>query len=276
MCHFGLANEWPITRSLWRSFRCSLFNFLPSPPIVAGGDSDEKSSLIHKISSARSFKYIQYIPLFLFFLLWVIHTSSSTPPYPSNSIIIMVLGFGSKSRKKGKGSDTPHVVRMSPSLPEMKSQGIPWPANLVDVAAIRQSPPPDQRQVQGAAKVSFSSPDRSAIPFHRPFRMSPSKSTSAAENGRPSIASIYMSHPPSAYPTSQIRSPTSLSLSSKQSTSHRRVRVAPTFNLMVRFRQYNRPFACHSRFMWRVYRSLARKEPERWVLPYFRCKVTIL
>ena len=149
----------------------------------------------------------------------------------------MVLGFGSR-KKKGKGEE--RTVRMSPSLPEVRAQGVPWPSDLVDVAAIRQTPPPD-RPAQGAAKVSFSSPDRSAIPFHKPFRVSPTKSMGAAENasanasaeGRPSIASLYMSHPPSAFQPAQMRSPTSLSIRSKNSHGQRRSRVAPTFNLMV-------------------------------------------
>ena len=145
----------------------------------------------------------------------------------------MVLGFGSRStKKKGKGGEE-RVVRMSPSLPQMSQQGIPWPSDLVDTAAIKQASPPD-RHAQGATKTSFSSPDRSAIPFHKPFRVSPSKSMGAVENGRAGgpIASLYMSHPPSAFGTKPgERSSTSHSHRTRQ--SQRRHRVAPTFNLMV-------------------------------------------
>lgn len=145
----------------------------------------------------------------------------------------MVLGFGSRSSKK-KSKDEDHVVRLSPSLPEMKSQGIPWPSDLVDVAAIRQAPVPESPPAQGAAKVSFSSPDRSTIPFHKPFRVTSSKSHSAGDGRQGTIASLYMSsHPPSSFSGQQERAPTSHS--HRTLHSHRRSRVAPTFNLMVCF-----------------------------------------
>lgn len=139
----------------------------------------------------------------------------------------MVLGFG--SRKKKKGDDAP-VVRPSPSLPEMSSQGIPWPQDLVDINDIRHTPPSGQ-PARGAAKTSFSSPDRSAIPFHKPFRMSPGKSPSADAAGGGPIASLYMSHPPSAFSVQQQQKTRAHDTRSRH--SQRRSRVAPTFNLMV-------------------------------------------
>ncbi|THH02463.1 hypothetical protein EW145_g6745, partial [Phellinidium pouzarii] len=147
----------------------------------------------------------------------------------------MVLGFGSRSsKKKGKGSGE-HVVRMSPSLPEMSTQGLSWPSSLVDVASIRETPP--QTPAPGATKVSFSSADHGAIPFHRPFRVSSSRAPSLNEGGRSAgpIASLYMmSHPPSAFsskpPTERAGTPHSTR--TRHSRSQRR-RVAPTFNLMV-------------------------------------------
>lgn len=170
----------------------------------------------------------------------------------------MVLGFGSRStKKKGKGGEE-RVVRMSPSLPEMSTQGIPWPSDLVDVAAIRQSPPPD-RPTQGATKTSFSSPDRSAIPFHKPFRVSPSKSANTRENGGPNgpIASLYMSHPPSAYGTRPSER-ASTSHSNRTRHSHRRHRIAPTFNLMARICSFYEEVFAYIAFRLLVHKAQGR------------------
>lgn len=156
----------------------------------------------------------------------------------------MVLGFGSRStKKKGQGADD-RVVRTSPSLPEMSSQGVAWPSDLVDMASIRHMP----QQVgapPGATKVSFSAQDGNVvIPFHRPFRGS--ISSKSAPNARDTvrstgtIASLYMSppgHPPSAFGTrTQERSGTPHSSRTRHSHSQRK-RVAPTFNLMVAGKQ---------------------------------------
>lgn len=146
----------------------------------------------------------------------------------------MVLGFGSK---KKKGGDE-HVVRVSPSLPEMSTQGLSWPSDLVDAAAIQQAP--FQVPARGAARVSFSTPENGAIPFHRPFRTSIAKSPALNGNGKNagpntgSIASLYMSsHPPTAFGAKpENRASTPRSTRSRHSHSLRR-RVAPTFNLMV-------------------------------------------
>ena len=154
----------------------------------------------------------------------------------------MVLGFGSRSAKKRATDPGPRVVRTSPSLPEMSSQGVAWPSDLVDIASIRQTPP--QTPAQGAAKVSFSTSEGNVvIPFHRPFRGS--ISSKSASNGREAvrsagtIASLYMSHhPPSAFGGKQPieRSTTPHSARTKHSHSLRK-RVAPTFNLMVAGKQ---------------------------------------
>lgn len=155
----------------------------------------------------------------------------------------MVLGFVTRSskRKSKVGADGAHVVRVSPSLPEMKSQGLSWPSDLVDVAAIRQTPP--ATPAPGAAKVSFSAPDAGAIPFHRPFRrasVSQSKAPSIVDgivpgHGRPpgGIASLYMSQPPSAFSARSVeRSGTPHSTRTRHTHSQRK-KAAPTFNLMV-------------------------------------------
>jgi hypothetical protein len=57
-------------------------------------------------------------------------------------------------RKPKKEPESPRI-RTSPSLPELNSQGIPWPEDLVDINAIRQEPLPEAVPPQGAAKTSF-------------------------------------------------------------------------------------------------------------------------
>ena len=54
--------------------------------------------------------------------------------------MVLGLSFGKKSRKAKNGGP---VIRPSPSLPTLHSQGIPWPENLVDtsvVHAVRREP----------------------------------------------------------------------------------------------------------------------------------------
>ena len=108
------------------------------------------------------------------------------------------------------------------SLPDVTSQDVQWPADLVDVAAIRHTPPPEP-QLQGAAPVSFETDERGTTPFHKPFRRFPGRSH---DGGDRSISSIYMSHPPSAFHTSISSGPTTR-------VGQRRTRVPPKFNLMV-------------------------------------------
>lgn len=102
------------------------------------------------------------------------------------------------------------------SLPDITSQDVQWPEDLVDVAAIRHTPPPEP-QLQGAAPISFQPHEPRTTPFHKPFRRF------LGHNGDQSISSIYMSHPPSAFPSS---GPTTR-------VGQRRARVPPKFNLMV-------------------------------------------
>jgi len=126
-------------------------------------------------------------------------------------------------RRKPKKEDTP-LIRTSPSLPELNSQGIPWPENLVDVDALRRLPPPDS-PLQGATKASFGGIDHVPILFHKPFRASPGKL-----NGGEAISSLYITSPPSAfekYENRRSNTPTTGRF------SHRRARIPPTFNLMV-------------------------------------------
>ena len=106
------------------------------------------------------------------------------------------------------------------SLPDITSQDVQWPEDLVDVAAIRHTPPPEP-QLQGAAPISFQPHEPGTTSFHKPFRQFLGRSH---DSGDRTISSIYMSHPPSAFPLSP--GPTTRA-------SQRRTRVPPKFNLMV-------------------------------------------
>lgn len=106
------------------------------------------------------------------------------------------------------------------SLPDITSQDVQWPEDLVDVAAIRHTPPPEP-QLQGAAPISFQEHEPGTTSFHKPFRRFLGRSHDGADR---SISSIYMSHPPSSFPSSS--GPTSR-------VGQRRARVPPKFNLMV-------------------------------------------
>lgn len=107
------------------------------------------------------------------------------------------------------------------SLPDITSQDVQWPEDLVDVAAIRHTPPPEP-QLQGAAPISFQ-PQPGTTPFHKPFR----RFLGRHDSGDRSISSIYMSHPPSAFHTPS---------GPAARVGQRRARVPPKFNLMVSLR----------------------------------------
>ena len=125
-------------------------------------------------------------------------------------------------RKPKKVPDTPSI-RTSPSLPELNSQGIlPWPEDLVDLAAIQQSPQSDVVPPQGAAKVSFQR-DQGPISFHKPFRPS-----TASDGTRKPTVLFMPKNSPSAFDK------TVRPLSAAR-YSQRRARIPPTFNLMVSF-----------------------------------------
>ncbi|KAG1746013.1 Septin-domain-containing protein [Suillus paluster] len=134
--------------------------------------------------------------------------------------------FSFRRRPRTLDSTVPQL-KTSPSLPELHSQGIPWPENLVDVAVIRENPTPvpERHPHQGAVKSSVSCSDRAPIPFHKPFRLIAGQ---PAENGS-KISSLYMSHPPSAF--GNWRSSTTTVSSTRR--SHRKNRAPPAFNLMV-------------------------------------------
>ena len=120
-------------------------------------------------------------------------------------------------RKPKKEPDSPGI-RTSPSLPELNGQGIlPWPEDLVDLAAIQQIPPVPP---QGATKISFQT-DRGPISFHKPFRLSTEKDGA----GKP-VAFFTSKNPPSS---------NNLRPLSTARYNQRRIRIPPTFNLMVSF-----------------------------------------
>lgn len=129
----------------------------------------------------------------------------------------MFRGFRKKAVREPVEVPTPRT-----SLPDVTSQDVQWPEDLVDIAAIRHTPPPEL-QPQGAAPVSipFQTDERGTTPFHKPFRQFLGRSR---DGGDHSISSIYMSHPPSAFQTPSGPTPR---------VGQRRTRVPPKFNLMV-------------------------------------------
>lgn len=134
-------------------------------------------------------------------------------------------------RKRPRTADSKPQLKTSPSLPELHSQGIPWPENLVDVSVIRELPlasDSERYSRQGAVKSSLPSSNHTPVPFHKPFRL---VSGQPVENGSKSkISSLYMSHPPSAF--ENWRSSTAPTSSTRR--AHRKNRTPPAFNLMVR------------------------------------------
>ena len=122
-------------------------------------------------------------------------------------------------RKKAVKEPVEEPVRKT-SLPDITSQDVQWPEDLVDIAAIRHTPPPEP-QLQGAAPISFQPDEPGTTSFHKPFRRFAGRSH---DGGDRSISSIYMSHPPSSFPANS---------GPATRVGQRRTRVAPKFNLMV-------------------------------------------
>lgn len=143
-----------------------------------------------------------------------------------------MFSFRRRSSKRGSEdkSDGPQLNR-SPSLPKLPSQGIPWPANLVDVASIRQDPPLPGESQPGARKTSFQGVDRAPVSFHKPFRGHAAQSTDSQINNGGTISSLYTSNPPSSF---EIWKASTMSPPSKRPSQRKTQRLPPTFNLMVR------------------------------------------
>lgn len=163
--------------------------------------------IIHYFSNTLVFLCL-YSPACFFFFFFSIYHFLQIPS--------IMFSFRRKSKKEQDS------VRNSPSLPELSSQGIPWPENLVDVKEIRDLPQPT---TQSATKPSFQGSIRSAIPFHKPFRNASGGRVAAKTAGAP-ISAMYMTSPPSAFDNR--------ANGTGRQYSQRRSRVPPTFNLMVR------------------------------------------
>ncbi|KAK7469270.1 hypothetical protein VKT23_003755 [Stygiomarasmius scandens] len=134
-------------------------------------------------------------------------------------------------RRKKTAPPEPTRIRGSPSLPELASQGIPWPESLVDVSSIREddtsSSYHNQPRKPGAAKTSFQGHDRAPIPFHKPFRPPGDENREGGQGGSGPISALYMSNGPATFQSKGAKS-TPLSR-----YSQKRARLPPTFNLMV-------------------------------------------
>lgn len=142
-------------------------------------------------------------------------------------------------RRRSKRPD-PASIQTSPSLPELNNeQAIPWPEELVDVAAVQQ-----------AAKVSFQGSSRGSsttVPYHLPFRDQHQKDQQQPHERSGRISALYATvgkHPPNYYPPSAFAirqvvvtnanvAATTMTMSPGR-YSQRRARVVPTFNLLVR------------------------------------------
>lgn len=146
-----------------------------------------------------------------------------------------MFSFRRKSSKHLEDPSGPPFIHSSPSLPELSSQGIPWPSNLVDLSQLPQdaSPPSPPR---GAAKTSFTT--EGPIPFHKPWS-SPGKATGSPVG--PPIASLYASHPPSAFALEPRKVTHG---STRQRANQKRNRNPTTFNLMVRVTALISEFSC--------------------------------
>ena len=169
---------------------------------------------------------------------------SSHPTFPSKQTHRRTNGkvdvrertmFSFRSRKQKRDTSESQSVRTYPSLPELTvSQGVKWPAGLVDHSTITQQPqpnelgalkgpgPPSPVRSARAAKTSFSADKPPA--FHRPLW------DVRNVNGKPSqpIGAMFKGGqrpPPSAFDKKAARG---------GRVNPRRGRVAPTFNLMVR------------------------------------------
>jgi len=143
--------------------------------------------------------------------------------------------FTFRSKKQKQNANGTQGVRPHPSLPELTvSQGMKWPAGLVDVSAISQQPHPSELGLlrgpespttvrsARAVKTSFSADKPPA--FHRPLW----DAQNVNEKKPHPIGAMFgggQRPPPSAYDKKAARG---------ARINPRRGKVAPTFNVMVR------------------------------------------
>ena len=143
--------------------------------------------------------------------------------------------FTFRSKKQKQNANGTQGVRPHPSLPELTvSQGMKWPAGLVDVSAISQQQHPNELGLlrgpespttvrsARAVKTSFSADKPPA--FHRPLW----DAQNVNEKKSHPIGAMFgagQRPPPSAYDKKAARG---------ARINPRRGKVAPTFNIMVR------------------------------------------
>jgi hypothetical protein len=177
-------------------------------------------------------------------------------------------------RRKPKKYEETSPIRTSPSLPDLKTvQGsIPWPEDLVDVAAIRKLDVEDEgtsvmatteessggggangrpsvasnSRVQGATRISFSA-GRVPVMFHKPFVRSttiptPGSSSTVgavdADDTKAPISSFYMAMATPAEALNQMRKKRYEKKEKSENAGgskigQRRGKIPPAFNIMV-------------------------------------------
>ena len=154
----------------------------------------------------------------------------------------MVLGFGSKRKKP---STEPVFIRVSPSLPELAQQRIPWPEDLVDINAVHalgDEPPASEEHGKppGASKTSFQG-TRGPVPFHKPFRAGDSAPGTPSDSQHNNVAGLFGSGVP---PPSSFNGVGSRARAGSYPKSTRRTKHAPTFNVMVNLRLFLHCLLC--------------------------------
>ncbi|KAL1758459.1 Septin-domain-containing protein [Schizophyllum commune] len=137
--------------------------------------------------------------------------------------------FSSFRRKPSKkDTEPPPGIRATPSLPELNSQGIPWPENLVDARVLQQelgmqTPSP------GGVRPSLHNREHPPVSFHKPFRSNSQSQSDAGADASGKISSLYMAEKPNKL---ELRKSVHSQTPSHRYTQ-RRARLPPTFNLMV-------------------------------------------
>ncbi|THV00811.1 hypothetical protein K435DRAFT_793786 [Dendrothele bispora CBS 962.96] len=122
-------------------------------------------------------------------------------------------------RKKTVQPDPSTQIRGSPSLPELTSQGIPWPESLIDVSSIQQDDyPPTQKPSQSAGEPDLNQKQQN--------EEGQGAMGGVGGAGGGSISALYMSNGPATFNAKGRSVPLSR-------YSQKRARLPPTFNLMV-------------------------------------------
>jgi len=139
------------------------------------------------LSAGRSARALPFV----FFLSYLLYSSSKYWQFSS------MFSFRRKPRKSDADRSGPPFIRNSPSLPELSTQGIPWPENLVDLSSLPQIDTPQ-------------SPPQGKPAGH-------------------SISSFYTSQPPPPSAFETRKQPVHV----RTRLSQRKARSPTTFNIMV-------------------------------------------